>query len=221
MVTCCQCDGIENEFNTRLAERELRHFRKDGPRRSTRLLIDSLRWAVSPGATLLDVGGGIGAIHHVLLDKGAARATHIDASSAYIASARDEARRRGHADRVELIHGDFVALSPSLPDADVVTLDRVICCYPDMPALVGAAARKAGRAFGAVYPPDALWLRLGVRCINALMRLRRSEFRVFVHSPKAIEAVLREHGFERVTHRRTVAWEIATYRRTAEMPLRG
>ena len=221
MVTCCQCDGIENEFNTRLAQRELRHFRKGGPRRSTRLLIDSLRWAVSPGATLLDVGGGIGAIHHVLLDKGAAHATHIDASSAYIATARDEAKRRGHADRLDLIHGDFVELAPSLADADVVTLDRVICCYPDMPALVGAAARKAGRAFGAVYPPDVLWLRLGVRCINALMRLRRSEFRVFVHSPKAIEAVLREHGLERVTHRRSIAWEIVTYRRNAELPLLG
>ena len=221
MVTCCQCDGIESEFNARFAERELRHFRRRGLRRSTRLLIDSLRWAVSPGATLLDVGGGIGAIHHVLLDEGVANATQVDASSAYIATARDEAGRRGHADRLELIHGDFVSLSPSLPDADVVTLDRVICCYPDMPALVGAAARKAGRAFGAVYPPDVLWLRFGVRCINALMRLRRSEFRVFVHSPKAIDAVLREHGLERVTQRRTIAWEVVTYRRTTERPLHG
>lgn len=214
MVTCCQCNGIESEFNTRLAGRELRRFRRRGPRRSTRLLIDSLRWAVSPSATLLDVGGGIGAIHHVLLDKGAARATHVDASSAYIAAARDEARRRGHAERVEFIHGDFVGLAASLPDADVVTLDRVICCYPDMPALVGAAARKSGRAFGAVYPPDVWWIRLGVRCINMLMRLRRSEFRAFVHSPKAIEAVLKEHGLERVTRQRTPAWEIATYARS-------
>src|SRR5690242_5347651 len=100
MVTC-QCSGIEHEFNPRLAERELRRFRRRGLRRSTRLLIDSLRPAVSPGAMLLDVGGGVGAIHHVLLDQGAASATHVDASSAYIAAARDEARRRGHAERVE------------------------------------------------------------------------------------------------------------------------
>ena len=213
MVTCGQCKGIEGEFDARFADRELRRFRRRGPNRSTRLLIDSLRWA-APGATLLDVGGGIGAIHHTLLDQGAARATQVDASSAYIAAARDEARRRGHADRVEFVHGDFVALAPEIPDVDIVTLDRVICCYPDIPALVGATARKARRAFGAVYPPDVWWIRLGVRCINLLMRLRRSEFRVFVHSPNAIEAVLKEHGLERATYRRTVAWEVTTYRRT-------
>ena len=213
MVTCCQCNGIESEFDARLANRELRRFRRRGPRRSTRLLIDSLRWALSPGATLLDVGGGIGAIHHVLLDEGAARAIHVDGSSAYIAAARNEARNRGHAERVEFVHGDFVTLAAGLPDADVVTLDRVICCYPDMPALVGAAARKAGRAFGAVYPPDVWWIRLGVRGINTLMWLRRSEFRAFVHSPKSIEAVLKEHGLDRVTRQRTFGWEIATFAR--------
>jgi magnesium-protoporphyrin O-methyltransferase len=102
-----------------------------------------------------------------------------------------------------------------VPDADIVTLDRVICCYPDMPALVGAAADRARRLIGAVYPPDTWWTRIGVRAVNALMRLRRSEFRVYMHSPSDIDDVLQRRGFDCVTRRRTMLWQIAIYERPA------
>jgi hypothetical protein len=45
------------------------------------------------------------------------------------------------------------------------------------------------------------------------MRLRESEFRVFVHPTDAIEAVLKEHGLERATRKRMLLWEIATFTR--------
>ena len=213
MVSCCQCEGIETQFGARTARRELRRFRRRGPTGSTRLLIDDLRAAGVEGASLIDVGGGVGAIHHTLIDVGARAATHVDVSGDYIAAARDEAGRRGHTDRVRFVHGDFVQLAPTLPGADIVTLDRVICCYPDMELLVSAAAAEARRLLGAVYPRDAWWVRLGVRTINAIMRARRSEFRVFVHPPIAIDAELRRHGLERRTRRRAGLWEIVTYAR--------
>lgn len=213
MATCCQCEGLESQFGRETAQRELKRFRRRGLTRSTKRLIDGLRAAGVSGASLLDIGGGIGAIHHTLLDAGAIGAFHVDVSNEYIQAARDEALRRGHASRVLFLHGDFVQLASRVPNADVVTLDRVICCYPDMPALVGHAADKTRRLFGAVYPRDVLWIRLGVRAINFLMRARRSAFRVFVHSPAAIDALLREHGLSRVELRRTTAWEIAIYAR--------
>jgi magnesium-protoporphyrin O-methyltransferase len=193
----------------------LRRFRRRGPIRSTQLLIDGLRGAGVGGASLIDIGGGVGAIHHTLLDAGAASAAQVDISPEYIKAARDEAARRGHGDRVSFIHGDFVQLAAELPDADIVTLDRVICCYPDMPALVGAAADRARRLIGAVYPPDTWWTRIGVRAVNALMRLRRSEFRVYMHSPSDIDDVLQRRGFDCVTRRRTMLWQIAIYERPA------
>jgi hypothetical protein len=213
MVSCCQCEGIESQFGRKTAERELRRFRRLGPIASTRLLVEDLGAADVAGALLVDIGGGIGAIHHLLLDTGAREAVHVDVSAEYIAAARQEAMRRGHADRVRFVHGDFVQLAPGLPDGDVVTLDRVICCYPDMDSLVGHAADKARRLFGAVYPRDVWWIRFGVRTINTLLRIRRSAFRVFVHSPAAIDGVLRTHGLERTTLRRTIAWEIVVYAR--------
>lgn len=213
MVSCCQCEGIAEQFGARTAGRELRRFRRRGPIQSTRLLIEDLRSADVAGASLLDIGGGIGAIHHALLGAGARDAVHVDVSRDYIDAARQEAVRIGHADQLRFVHGDFVQLASTLSGADIVTLDRVICCYPDMEALAGAAASKAGRLLGAVYPRDAWWMRLGVRAVNVLMRARRSEFRVFVHSPAAIDGVLRQHGLERRTRRRTIGWEVVTYAR--------
>ena len=215
MVSCCHCEGLESQFDRKTAERELRRFRRRGALRSTQMLIDGLCAAGVDGASLIDIGGGVGAIHHALLDAGASTAAHVDISPEYIKAARDEAARRGHDNRVLFVRGDFVQLASEIPDADIVTLDRVICCYPDMEALVGNAAEKTRRLFGAVYPPDTWWIRMAVRAINALLRLRRSEFRVFVHSPVAIADVLRRHGLERVTRRRTAVWEIAIYARRA------
>jgi SAM-dependent methyltransferase len=213
MTSCCQCEAIESQFGRKTAERELRRFRRRGPIATTRRLVDDLRTAGVRDASLIDIGGGVGAIHHLLLDAGAREALHVDASTEYIEAARGEATRRGHGDRVRFVHGDFVQLASGLPDADIVTLDRVICCYPDMNSLVGHAAEKARRMLGAVYPRDVWWIRFVVRSINVIQRIRRSPFRVFVHSPAAVDAVLRRHGLERTRLERTVVWQVVVYAR--------
>jgi magnesium-protoporphyrin O-methyltransferase len=213
-VNCCHCEGIEQQFDPATADRELRRFRRKGARSTTKMLIGDLRAAGVNGLSLLDIGGGIGAIHHELLDAGATTAVHVDVSPAYIAAAESEAVRRGHADRVRFVHGDFVEVATTLPDADVVTLDRVICCYPDMPLLVGRAAEKARRVFAAVYPRDVWWMRAGAALANRFLRLKRSAFRVYIHSPTAVGAELARRGFERFDLRRTIAWEVVAWRAT-------
>ena len=51
--------------------------------------------------------------------------------------------RRGHAGRVTFRLGDFKVVAPDLPLADVVTLDRVVCCDPDFTSLLTAAADQS------------------------------------------------------------------------------
>ena len=131
-------------------------------------------------------------------------------------AAREEAERRGHGPRVEFVHGDFIDLASGIPAADVVTLDRVICCYPDMERLVGLSAQKARRLYGAVYPRDVRWIHIAIRVINLVQRIKRSPFRVFLHSPAAIDGVLRIAGLERHTVRRTPGWEVVIYGRRTE-----
>jgi SAM-dependent methyltransferase len=209
----CQCQGIEIQFDQREAANKLADYRKKGPSPSTRLLIAALLEAGVRDRTLLDIGGGIGAIQVELLKAGAMAAVSVDASSAYLAAAQQEARRQGLSERVEYHQGDFVELADATPPADIVTLDRVICCYSDMPALVGRSADHARQLYALVYPCDAAWVSLGLRLVNLFQRLKSSPFRVFAHPTPAIEAILKERGLRRRYHRLAGLWQIAVYTR--------
>ena len=217
-MTCSQCAGIEEQFNEAIARKSLKRFRRRGPDRTTRLLIVALRRALdrdrTSGTTLLDIGAGIGAIHHELLTDRVERAVHVDASSAHLAFAREETERRGHNGLVEFLRGDFVDIADRVSPADVVTLDRVICCYHDMPRLVRLSAECTRRVYGAVYPRGTTWMRVAMAAINAFMRIKRSPFRVFQHNPVAIDAVLRASGLQRLQVQRSFGWEIVVYERT-------
>jgi magnesium-protoporphyrin O-methyltransferase len=208
-----QCCGIEREFNETVARRELEGYRRRGPAGTTRILIDALRRQGVGGRSLLDVGGGVGVIQHELVAAGVSRVTSVDASPAYLEAQRVEAQQRGYADRAVYLAGDFVAVAPDVPDSDIVTLDRVICCYDDMPALVGASAARANRLYGIVVPRATWWNAAGIRLANVVVRLRRSAFRAFLHPPAAIEALLAARGLRRQYLRDTFIWRIAIYAR--------
>jgi len=216
-MSCAQCEGIEDQFDRGEARKKLRHFRRRGPDKTTRMLIEDLRATLAAGdvhdAVLLDIGAGVGAIHHQLLEDRVSRAVHVDASTAQLAAAKEETERRGHSSRVEFLFGDFVALADTIASADIVTLDRVICCFDDMHGLVQRSARKAGRFYGAVYPRQIGWMRIAIASINLLQRLKRSTFRVFLHDPGAIDAELRGAGLERRSRRQTLGWEVVVYAR--------
>lgn len=216
-MDCCerdsQCQGIEEHFDTDAGTRKLRAYLHNGPDRTTRLLVDALRAEGVGDATLLDIGGGIGAIQLELLASGLRSATDVDAASGYLAVAREEAARRGYDGRVTYRHGDFVTLADDLEPADIVTLDRVICCYHDMPALVGASIARARRLYGVVYPRDDWWVRLSFAAENAGQRIRRSQFRAFVHPTQAVDGMIRDAGFERRFFHRGAVWQVIVYGR--------
>ncbi|MDR7451648.1 MAG: hypothetical protein QN141_10230 [Armatimonadota bacterium] len=97
--------------------------------------------------------------------------------------------------------------------ADIVTLDKVICCYDDMPSLLGAAAARSRRMLGAVFPRDTWWTRLGIRLVNFIMRLRRSPFRTFLHPPQEVDSVLRRYGLTPRWQGGTLLWLVWVYAR--------
>lgn len=213
MSCCAQCRGIEDMFGHRMAQRQLRQYRRKGPGAVTRRLIDAVTAGGVEGRTFLDVGGGVGAIQHELMDRGAHGGTSADASPAYLAAARAEAQARGYADRVKYLDGDFVERAAEIDPADVVTLDRVVCCYPDMPALLGAAAPLARRALGLVFPRATWFIRSGVALVNLIQRLRRHPFRVFVHDPDEVAAVLEQHGLSRQYLHDGFLWRVTVFGR--------
>jgi magnesium-protoporphyrin O-methyltransferase len=215
-MDCCQCEGIESKFDQAYAAKKLEEYRQEGPKATTKQLIDALSAVNVEGMTLLDIGGGLGDIQHEMLKLGMSEAQNVEASLAYLEASRVEAERLGHAARVRFIHGNFVDLAQELDSADVVTLDRVICCYHDMVRLITLSSQKAKKLYGVVYPRDVWWAKLGIQLYyNSRNWLKRNPMRYFIHPKKAVEALLRENGFERQYHREMGAWQVVVFKRNA------
>ncbi len=213
-MTCCpHCQGADRLFNHRLAAADLRHYQRHGPAGTTRQLLEALTAAGVAGQTLLDIGGGIGVIQHELRAAGVTEITSVDASRAYLAMARQEAERQGYADAARYLYGDFVALADDVDAADIVTLDRVVCCYPDMEGLLNAAAPRARRFLGLVYPRDKWWTRLGVMAINGFNALGDNPFRSFVHPTAAVEGIAASHALRKIVHHHGLVWQVVLFAR--------
>jgi magnesium-protoporphyrin O-methyltransferase len=201
-------------YNEKRAASDLRRYREKGPIPSTRTLIEALKAEGVEGATLLDIGGGIGAIQHELLDAGATHATSVDASAPYLDAAREESARRGHGGRVTYQHGDFAELAESVPPTDIVTLDRVINVYPDWERLVRLSAVRAQRLYGLVYPRDTPPVRLVILAMNLVLRLLRKPVRASVPPVDMLEQIVRESGLSPHFSRSAgLAWQVVVYRR--------
>ena len=213
-MPCNCCEVTDRTFTESEAKSELRGYRKRGPAEQTKLILNAIRSLNLKNAELLDIGGGIGTIHHELLEDVATKATHVDASSAYLREAKAEAARRRHSERVTFIHADFTDVASDLPKADIVTLDRVVCCYPDFRSLLRAAAEHSGRVLALTYPRETWYLRLSEKVINFFQRVRKDPFRFYIHPVSEMDSLLKQEGFERVSLRRLFVWEMALYQRS-------
>jgi magnesium-protoporphyrin O-methyltransferase len=213
-MTSCHCCAADHQFDQRIAQRDLRRFHRRGPDPATKQLLAAVQQGpLPPRPTLLDIGGGVGTIHHILLDHGFAHATQIDASQAYLTVATAEAERRGHLARVTMAHADFRVLAPTTPSADLVTLDRVVCCDPDYAGMLGAAADHAKHQLALTYPHARWYTRLFVATMNAWRRLRGEPFRAYLHSPEAMTAVLEDRGLRRRWSGGTWIWRAEVFAR--------
>ncbi len=208
------CCGVTTLFDEKVARDDLDTYRRHGPSASTRLLLAALQASQAPISSVLDVGGGVGTIAHELLASGVQDATLVDASPAYLAAAREEFERRGTAARARLHLGDLVDVAGELHPADVVTLDKVVCCYPDMTSLLTVSAAGAQRMFGLVYPRDSWWVRLGIAVKNCVRRLRGGTFQGYVHSNAEIDATLRREGWRQRFRSGGMWWVVAVYERS-------
>lgn len=212
MSCCAHCEDAGELFNPSKAKKELRQYRRDGPpNKSTRLLIGALKTLDLQDKTLLDVGGGVGMIPFELLEAGISESTTVEASPAYLTVAEDEARRRGFEERTAYEYGDFVDLAPTLPEADLVTLDRVFCCYPHLERLVEASTAKATRWYGITYPKERWYNQVIGGLTGVYCWARDMDFRMYIHT--GVEETIRANGFEPFYQDDTILWRVALYER--------
>jgi SAM-dependent methyltransferase len=214
-MDACGCDDGFEIFDEKSAEADLERYRRHGPDATTALLLDMIRERGVSGASVLDIGGGVGVIDHELLRAGAGHAVLVDASAPAVGAARGEARRRATLDRIEFVDGDFVSRASEVDVADIVTLDRVICCYPDVESLVRLSATRARSLYGLVLPRDRPFLRWALPLLNGWFRLRRIRYRTFLHPNGHVDALVEAAGLQPAREERTFIWRVVLYERRA------
>lgn len=209
MPGCCPPRGHDEFFSDGIARRDARRYRESGLDDNARRVVDFVLDEDVDGASVLEVGGGVGAIQLELLRAGAAHTVNAELSPAYephAAALAEEAGLTGRSDRRVL---DFATRGDELAPADVVVLHKVVCCYPDYETLVAAAADHARRQLALTFPRDVVWMRIGLAVVNLLQRVRRRSFRVYLHPPDAVLAVAQAHGLEATSRHRGLVWEFA------------
>ena len=208
MSCCCSSVGAaaERQFSEKRATKDLAQYRAKGPGSTTRLLLTGLAKAGPQRGPLLDIGSGVGALTFELLDQGMTSAVGVDLSAAYVAAAAQEAARRGRSYSTRFVQADFLDVVGQLPTADVVMLDRVVCCYPDYERLLDESLRRANRYVGISYPRDLWYVRTWVGIQNVGRQLRGNPFRTFVHSASVMENVIRRAGFALLSRSCTRTW---------------
>lgn len=194
---------------------ELATYRRVGPAKTTRELLGALVHIDPPPETVLDIGSGIGALTFGLLKGGVHQAICVDMSGAALAVSAEEAQRQEVAHRIEWVQADFVSIAPTIPSADLVTLDRVVCCYPAYIPLLEQAAAHARCVLAMSYPRDRWTVRLALWAENLWRWFRRDPFRAYVHPARPMADLLQRNGLTRIRAASTWTWQIEVYARNA------
>lgn len=200
-------------FDEKFARKTLRRYRKKGLDPIERGMVESVAAAERTGARVLEIGGGIGAIQAELIAAGADRGEVVELLSAYEPYAREVARDKRIEDRTTFRVADLLEEPSAVVSADVVVLNRVVCCTPDGVRLTALAARLANRVVLLSYPRDRFVVRAAMKLMNTTMRVLGRSFRVFLHPTSALFAVARHEGFQTAETGRTFVWEYTTLRR--------
>jgi len=205
---CCSTYGnvAGAHFDEKIARRDLESYRKNGAGPTARLLRDMLVDTGAVDGVLLDVGSGVGGLSFDLLERGVTRVIAVDASAAYLAAATQEATRRDRLRAVEFRHGDFVDVASMIAPATIVTMDRVICCYPAFEVLLREALGHAERYFAYSYPRDLWYVRAAIAGENSVRRLKRNPFRAFVHPVTQMTQTIERAGFRLAARRQSWQW---------------
>lgn len=213
-MDCCAVErGLNGVFDSPTARADAEEFQRKGLTGAARKLAEAVIARGISGASVLEVGGGVGGLHLTLLQRGAASAVEVDISAAYIAEAQSLAQKLNLGERVTHQRADFAQEAAGVAEADVVVLHRVVCCYPDMPRLLTEAANHARRLLAFSFPWDGWPMHAGGALLNGGMWLTRNPYRFHVHAARDMLRVVSQAGFTLVQRTSHFPWQIVVFER--------
>ncbi len=211
-MSCEHCCGADMLFDLKMAQKELRYYKKRGPRKTTKKLLSLLSGYDQRGKSLLDIGGGIGAIQWEFVRNGGIKTTDIDSSSGYIDVASDYAIEIKHQD-ASFKMADFNEVQKEIGRHDFVSLDKVVCCYPEYKNLLGNALDKTGTALALSMPLGGWISNLFAQFSKIYLILRKNPFRTYIHSPQQVHDFIESRGFRLSEKAMSFPWLVRVYER--------
>jgi len=208
MEDCCDPSGYNSVFGARFAKRMARRYRKHGLNPTATRMVAYLADHGIEGATVLEIGGGVGEIQVELLRRGASRVTNLEISTGYEDQAAALLERSGMQGRVDRRFLDIAQAPDEVAPADIVVLHRVVCCYPDYERLLTAAGSHTRRLLVFSHPPSNVVARFSIWVENLVNRMRGRSFQAFVHPPGAMVAVLNQTGLRTSYEHRGRGWHV-------------
>ena len=215
MSNCCDPTPYRRLFDSEEAKKNASGYRRKGLDPMASSMVEYLISEGVEGAGVLEVGGGVGAIQVELLKAGVARSVNIELSSGYDEAAQKLAKEEGIEERIIRRIGDFVEHQEELEPADIVVMNKVICCYPWMEQIMEAAVSKTGKYLALVFPREKWWTKLGLALENGLMALRKCDYRAFVHPVADIESVATNAGLVVRYTDSNLMWQALVFERPA------
>jgi 2-polyprenyl-3-methyl-5-hydroxy-6-metoxy-1,4-benzoquinol methylase len=215
MSGCCNPPGCNDIFGPRFARHLASRYRKRGLDKTAAQMVAYLVDKGVDGASVLEIGGGVGDIQLELLSRGASRSTNLELVDAYDADAADLAEAAGMRDRMTRRQVDIAATPDEVEPHDIVVLHRVVCCYPDYERLLTAAADHAKRLLVFSHPPRNWVSRTFTRLQAVGFRLMGKSFRTFAHPPAAMVAVAEGRAMHAEYSHRGPVWQVVGLARAA------
>ena len=209
-MSCCDPNGLNGLFKGPIVKGELRDFKKRGLGKRQKVFLEVLQ-DHTKNRTVLDIGCGIGGLGLSLLERGAAHSTFVDVSREYLRAAKDLAEEREVEGDTTFVEADF--MQTDLSPADIVVLDRVVCCYPDAPALLRKAASQSETSLVFSYPRPVWWMHFTGGLLNLGVRVWRKEYRFYVHDEETLLEAAKSSGHTLQEVRSVGVWKLAVFRR--------
>jgi len=212
-MSCCNNIAIEKQFDKARVANKVNQYHSKGIGKETRILVNALRSIGVDGCSLLDIGAGLGLIGIELLESGLASVENIEASTSFLETAKSESKKKNLIEKTKFTYGDFVEIADGVSAADIVTLDKVICCYDELKPLVKLSCEKTMGHYGVIYPRDNWWIKAVIGFENLMRKIKGNTFKVFVYPTEEVDNLIKSYGLRKVLYKATIVWQIVIYSR--------
>ena len=211
-MDCCAAEGT-NKFFTRWSRTYRKRFRRKGLEKAQRYLVEGITQQPLASKTILEIGCGVGGLHLILLQHGAASSVGIDIAEGMINHAKELACELGLESKARYYVGDFVAMNGEIPESDVTILDKVVCCYENVEALMEKSVSKTRQTYALSFPGANPLIKFFFKTQILIGKLLRFSFRPYWHDWERICAAIQSRGFREIYRNKTFLWSVRVYRK--------